>query len=92
MLSYPHKINRRIPTNVCYGSFTGSKTLKTYIFKTVHWQFGDSPSTDSAMSPASTSTANMSVCLSVCKYVSLSITMAYCPWPVTYIRYVTALA
>ena len=36
MLSYPHKINWRTLTNVCYGSFTGSKTLGTYIFKTVH--------------------------------------------------------
>ena len=35
MLPYPHKINWRILTNVCY-SFTGSETLDTYIFKTVH--------------------------------------------------------
>ena len=33
MLSYPHKITWRILTNVCYGSFTGSKILETYILR-----------------------------------------------------------
>ena len=83
MLSYPHKINWRTLTNVCYGSFTGSKTPETYIFKTVHWQFGDSPSTDSDMRYVSSSTAKyiclpacLPVCLSVCLSVSMSVFLA----------------
>ena len=45
LLSYPHKITLRILTNVCYGSFTESNTLETYILRqftgsleTVHQQ------------------------------------------------------
>ena len=87
MLSYPHKINWRTLTNVCYGSFTGSMTLETYFFKTVHWQLGDSPSTDSDMRFGSSSTAKYT-CLPAC----LSVFESVCLWPVTYIRYVTGLA
>ena len=60
---------------------------------TVHLQFGNSPSTDSDMRSVSSSTAAY-ICLSTClsESVCLSIKKVYCPWPMTYISYVTVLA
>ena len=75
MLSYPHKLDWCRLTNVWYCLFTESETLETCIFKTVHWQFGDSPSTDSYTRPVGSSTTKyviLPACLFVCMSVCLS--------------------
>ena len=72
MLSYPHKINWRRLTNVCYGSFTRSETLETYIFKIVHWQFGVNRQTV-IWSLRARARQNKYVCLSVCESVCLTV-------------------
>ena len=66
-----------------------------YTYK-VHGQFGDSPSTDSdyvcELNHGRIYNVCLSVCLSVFESACFSIKKVYCPWPVTYISYVTALA
>ena len=49
---------------------------------TVHWQFGDSPSTDRDMSSVRSSTAEY-ICLPICLWVCLFVYQnVYCPRPV----------
>ena len=91
-LSYPHKIDWRRLTHIMVRLWEVRHLKYTY---TVHWQFGDGPSTDSNMRSVSSITAEyicLSTCLSVCESVCLSIKKGYYPLSVTYISYVTALA